>query len=318
MAKAWLNGDETAKQMLSRVLKERLLLHLPHPLHRVPIGVNNILEITGPSTSAKTEILLQVAVNCILPKIRNGVQYGGLEHSVLFLDLDCRFDIYRLSQSLRLKITEANRLHKAKYSHMGANVSDHISNNQLEYDEKDVFDECMRRFLYTRCYDSFEFLSVLKVLSNKLTSNGVNVLMIDNIGAFYSIDRGFSSLPQGNNINRKNIGLQSVLETVVQEIKKLLVLHSMIVLATKTVTNQVKRSYSSRVSGGLKSTYREYMPLAWQSIVTHRITVRPLDDKRRFGDRVCYSAEWVLPALSISGEFVVCDTGILDSEDGKC
>ncbi|KAI3802524.1 hypothetical protein L1987_30657 [Smallanthus sonchifolius] len=313
MAKAWINGDENAKQMLSRVLKERPLLHLPPPLHRVPLGVSNILEIVGPSPSAKTEILLQVAVNCILPKNRNGVQYGGLEHSVLFLDLDCRLDIYRLSQCLKLKITEANRLQKTKdLQKCVVEVSDHNSSNQREYDDTDVFSECMGRFLYTRCYDSFEFLSALKALNYKLTSNGVHVLMIDNIGAFHSIDRGFSSLPQGNP-SRKNIGLQSVFATVVLEIKKLLELRSMIVLATKNVTNQVKSSYSTRASGCLKNPYREYMPLTWQSFVTHRILVRPLDDKRRFGDQVSYSGEWLLPALSISVEFVVCDTGISDS-----
>ncbi|KAK9069897.1 hypothetical protein SSX86_010293 [Deinandra increscens subsp. villosa] len=297
MAKAWINGNENARQMLSRVLKERPLLHLPHPLHRVPLGVSNVLEIVGPTASAKTEILVQVAVNCILPKNRKGVEYGGLEHPVLFLDLDCRFEIYRLSECLKLKITEAHRLHKTKDSRKRVDF----------YDEGDLFMECMERFRYTRCYDSFEFLSALKVLNHKLTSTGVHVLMIDNIGAFHSIDRGFSSLPQGNPA-RKNIGLQTMFEAVVQEMKKLLEPRSMIVLATKTVTNQVKQSYSSRVSGGLKNLYREYMPLTWQSFVTHRILVRPLDEKTK----VSYSAEWLLPGLSISDEFVVCDTGILD------
>ncbi|XP_076937101.1 DNA repair protein XRCC2 homolog [Bidens hawaiensis] len=294
MAKTWIDTDETAKQMLTRVLKDRPLLHLPPPLHRVPLGVNTILEITGPSPSAKTEILLHVAVNCILPKNQNGVQYGGLEHTILFFDLDCRFDIHRLSQILKLRITEAGTMHKAKDS-------------QTECDESDVFKECMRRFLYTRCYDSFEFLPALKVLGYKLMSNGVYILMIDNIGAFQSIDRGFSSLPQ-QNPSRKKIGVQTVFETVVQELKKLVGLHSMIVLATKTVSNQVKSSYSNRVSGGLKSGYREFMPLTWQSFVTRRIVVRRLE--RKFGDRVSYSAEWLLPALSVSDEFVVCDSGI--------
>ncbi|KAI3737372.1 hypothetical protein L2E82_27371 [Cichorium intybus] len=67
-------------------------------LHRVPLGINNVVEIIGPSPSAKTEILLRVAVTSILPKNWNGIQYGGLEHSVLFLDLDRRLDIFRLPQ----------------------------------------------------------------------------------------------------------------------------------------------------------------------------------------------------------------------------
>lgn len=178
----------------------------------------------------------------------------------------------------------------------------------------------MKRFSYTRCYDSFEFLAALKVMNYRLEKErktnidgrGVHVLMIDGIGAFYWVDRGFSSLPQGNP-NRKNICFQSVFETVVGEIKKLLLLHPMIVIATKTVTKQVKSSYSSRGSGFLNNTYREYMPSIWQSFVTHRILVRHSDEKRKLEDQVCYLAEWLLPGLGISDEFVVGDSGIVYS-----
>nr|GEV83440.1 DNA repair protein XRCC2 homolog [Tanacetum cinerariifolium] len=304
MAKEWIKRDESAKQMLQRVLKERPLLLLPQPLHRVPLGTHNIVEIVGPSPSAKTEILLQMAVNSILPKTRNGVQYGGSEHSVLFIDLDCRLDIFRLSHSLKQRISEANKWHKTMNNQMG-----------VEYDEMGLFGDCMKRFSYTRCYDSFEFLAALKGLHNKLANDSkktVYVLMIDNVGAFHWIDRSFSSLSQGNP-NRKNFGLQSVFETVVKEIKKLLLLHPMLVLATKTVTSQIKTSYSGRVSGFSNNAYREYMPLIWHSFVTHRILVRPLDDKRKVQDPVCYFAEWLLPALNFSDEFVVGDTGILTS-----
>lgn len=59
--KSWIEGDESAKQMLARVLAERPLLLLP-PLHRVPLRVGNVVEIVGPSPSAKSQILLQVVV----------------------------------------------------------------------------------------------------------------------------------------------------------------------------------------------------------------------------------------------------------------
>ena len=36
------------------------------------------------------------------------MHYGGLEHLVMFIDLDCRFDILRLSQSLKHKIMETS------------------------------------------------------------------------------------------------------------------------------------------------------------------------------------------------------------------
>ncbi|PWA85511.1 rhodanese-like domain-containing protein 11, chloroplastic [Artemisia annua] len=62
MAKEWIKRDESAKQMLQRVLKE------------------------SPSPLAKTEILAQMAVNSILPKTRNGVQYGGLSEFLGWTD----------------------------------------------------------------------------------------------------------------------------------------------------------------------------------------------------------------------------------------
>lgn len=105
----WINGDESAKEMLSRVLTERPFLLIP-PLHRVPLRVGNVVEIVGPSPSAKTQILMQAAITSILPKEWKGVHYGGLERKVLYFDLDCRFDVERLAQLLRHHILSANTL----------------------------------------------------------------------------------------------------------------------------------------------------------------------------------------------------------------
>lgn len=57
--RGWIHGDESAKTMLARLLAERSLLLLP-PLHRLPLRVGNVVEITGPSSSAKSQVLLQV------------------------------------------------------------------------------------------------------------------------------------------------------------------------------------------------------------------------------------------------------------------
>lgn len=50
---------------------------------------------------------IQTAISCILPKKWNEVEYGGLDHLVVFVDLDCRFDIMRLSEMLNHRIMEA-------------------------------------------------------------------------------------------------------------------------------------------------------------------------------------------------------------------
>nr|GMD80810.1 DNA repair protein XRCC2 homolog isoform X2 [Ipomoea batatas] len=56
-ARDWIETDETAKQYLSRVLTERPFVPLPPPIHRLPLRAGNIVEIVGPSPSAKTQIL---------------------------------------------------------------------------------------------------------------------------------------------------------------------------------------------------------------------------------------------------------------------
>ncbi|KAK7854452.1 dna repair protein xrcc2 like protein [Quercus suber] len=78
-AKGWISGDESAKEMLGRVLsRTRPFLLLP-PLHRVPLRPRNVLEIVGPSPSAKTHLLIQAALTCVLPIDWNGVHYGGFD-----------------------------------------------------------------------------------------------------------------------------------------------------------------------------------------------------------------------------------------------
>ncbi|XP_004298620.1 PREDICTED: DNA repair protein XRCC2 homolog [Fragaria vesca subsp. vesca] len=310
-AKRWIDGDETAAEMLSRVSSERPFLLLP-PLHRVPLRVGNVVELAGPSSSAKTQILIQAAVNCILPKEWNGVHYGGLERLVMFIDLDCRFDVTRLSEMLKHRIMEP----------IGS-----------MYDHEELYAACMSRFLYVRCYDSLEFLATLKTLHHRLKREkkmhnlNMQLLMIDSIGPFQWVDRGSTFFPLGSH-NRKCLSLQSISETVVQEIKKLLLLHPLIVIATKEIVldnvygmDEAKQNnYMLEESGGRSITsstqrlpYREFMPPIWQSFITHKILVRASDDLlpiRLDQEHSLYFSEWLLPSLSFQDKFVVKDAGI--------
>ncbi|XP_059594755.1 DNA repair protein XRCC2 homolog isoform X3 [Vitis vinifera] len=250
-ARGWICTDESAKEMLSRVSAERSLMLLP-PLHRVPLRLGNVVEIAGPSPSAKTQILIQAAVYCILPKEWRGVHYGGLEHLVMFIDLDCRFDILCLSQSLKHRLMETSGSgNKVNWEQNDDPWGSGTEEPNIGYDEE-LFAACMRRFLYIRCYDSFEFLATLKTLRYRLQrareTHGVTAhfLMIDSIGAFYWVDRASTSLHLESN-SRKRLSLQSISETVVEEIRKLLLVHPMLVLATKATilgdtysTNEVK------------------------------------------------------------------------------
>ncbi|XP_023643103.1 DNA repair protein XRCC2 homolog isoform X1 [Capsella rubella] len=330
-ARGWIRGDETAKQMLSRVLKDRAFLLLP-PLHRVPLRAGNVVEVTGASPAAKTQILIQAAISCILPKTWNGIHYGGLGKLVLFLDLDCRFDVLRLSQMLKHRLLQANRLGNGAWWQLEeSNVrncrSAHEKSNTA-FDEE-LYVSCMRRFLYVRCYDSLELLSCLKTLHYRIRQqescgSQVGVLMIDSIGAFHWTDRLSSSLAMGSH-NRKSLSLTNVVETIVLEIKKLLQAHSLVVIATKALiyeekypTNENNRKFSSNdeLSGNAaikaqQPPFREFMPSSWQAFVTHKIIIRKSADHHssQTGQESlsAYSLEWLQPQLSSIDQFIVDD-----------
>ncbi|XP_028766933.1 DNA repair protein XRCC2 homolog isoform X2 [Neltuma alba] len=267
----WIDGDENANQMLARVSMARPFL-LPPPLHRVPLRVGNVVELIGPSPSAKTHILTQTAINCILPKRWNDVEYGGLDRLVVFVDLDCRFDIMRLSEMLNYRIMEFE----------GAVDGDH---------NKSLHDLCMSRFLYIHCYNSFEFLQTLKTLHYRLQkeeeAHGVSslMLMIDSIGAFHWVDRATTFLPRRDS-SRKNLSPQTLSEAVVREIKIVIQMHPMLIIATKSAifmdrlssasnlakwnfikdNRQAERVCRSVTRNDQPIQYREYMPSVWQML----------------------------------------------------
>ncbi|XP_048337131.2 DNA repair protein XRCC2 homolog isoform X3 [Ziziphus jujuba] len=286
-AKWWIDGDESAAEMLARVSAERSVSLLPPPLHRLPLRVGNVVELVGPSPSAKTLILIQAAINTILPSEWNGVHYGGLERSVMFIDLDCRFDILCLSEMLKHRIMNLNgSMNKMNQDQedIGMQNFDTRRKSNIAYDEE-LYTLCMRRFLYVRCYDSFEFLSTLKTMhchlqkEKEVKHSSIHLLMIDSIGAFYWVDRATSFLPSGST-NRKY--LPDTLD------------------------------FRNAATNTRQLPYQENMPSVWQSFVTHRVHVRPSDhvtivDRQNHS---LYLSEWLLPSLSYLDKFIVQDGGV--------
>ncbi|KAJ0969527.1 hypothetical protein J5N97_022404 [Dioscorea zingiberensis] len=333
--RAWTVGDESAATMLAR-LQASLPAFLVPPLHRVPLRAGNVVEIAGPSPSAKSHVLLQAVMHCILPKEWKGVHFGGLGKMVLYFDLDCRFDVLRLSTALRIRIMDASgsACNVPLESKGGAGKIDITAANMCAFDDE-LFLACMRRFLYVRCYSTLEFLAALKTMHYQLHKEcealGVmaHFLIIDSIGAYHWIDRGFQPSTLGDN-RRKCLSLQIFTEAVVDEIRKLLQRQPLLVLATKATIFGVGTPSKDRQrtvgKGSLqdmaelmtstketqKHQYREYMPSVWQSLVTHRIQLQVSDGTiTDTKDRSSiYTAEWILPQLNHLDKFVIRDEGI--------
>ncbi|CAN6469830.1 unnamed protein product [Victoria cruziana] len=334
-AEGWIAVSESAQEMLSRASIESPCLIAVPPLHRLPLRPGNVVELVGPSPSAKSEILLQAAIKCILPNICNGVFFGGMQKLVMYFDLDCSFDVQRFSNSLKACIAEA-----CGNSTCGQNKqsSDDVGPlaEKLHFNE-DVYMSCMRRFSYIRCYNSYEFLASLKTIQRRMQKEseahgvGVSYLMIDSISAFYWMDRAAGMWAISG--SRNCLSFQSITEAVVQELRKLLDVLPVLVLATKTTISGVgnttcendRNTFEATSSGSVISNksgechnlgdfnlYQEYMPPAWQALITQRVFLQAKRGKF-VGDEKSlptYMSTWLLPVLNPSDIFIVGEGGI--------
>ncbi|KAJ3677884.1 hypothetical protein LUZ60_001687 [Juncus effusus] len=300
----WLRWSETGKQFLGRVLSERPFVVPVPALRRVPLRLGNAVEISGPSGSAKSHVLLQAVVHFILPKEFEGIQFGGLERKVLFFDLDCKFDVLRLSQILSHRIDDF------------CGSIDKLAVEKL-------FRECMNRFLYIRCYSSSEFLKALKEIRyiferrNEISSNNIRFLLIDSIGAFHWLDRGNQTI---GDYKGKNISVQTSLEAIVHELKEILHIQPLLILATKShlysseTSNEYHRNYNSNGNAERNFSFREFMPSVWQSFVSHRIRLQVSEElfsSNSSNETVQkYTSEWVQPQLNMKEIFSIREDGI--------
>ncbi|XP_049933915.1 DNA repair protein XRCC2 homolog isoform X4 [Nymphaea colorata] len=270
-AEGWIGVSETAQEMLGRTLIERPCLIAVPPLHRVPLRPGNVVELVGPSASAKSEILLQAAINCILPNVCNGVFFGGMQRLVMYFDLDCSFDVQRFSNSLKKRIADAcgNSTFTFGGNQRLLEDLDPLA-EQLHFNE-DVYFSCMRRFSYIRCYNSYEFLASLKTIRRQMQkeseAHGVGVL-------YLMIDRNTFQGASSGSINSN-------------------------------------KSYGSHNRAGF-DLYKEYMPLAWQALVTQQVLLQVKGDNivRDEKSLPIYMSTWLLPVLNLSDMFVVEEAGI--------
>ncbi|TVU36350.1 hypothetical protein EJB05_18282, partial [Eragrostis curvula] len=319
--RAWVAVDETAAAFLSRSLATRPPIILPPPLHRAPLRPGNVVEIACPSNSGKTNLLLTAAVQCILPKEWEGIYFGGLGKAVMFFDLDCRFDVLRLAQMLRSRIAEGRSSAHPRNEELGKDGTKDSFNCSFE---DTLFSDCMQRFLYVRCYSSSEFITVESQLRSGVLGASVYFLMIDSIGAFYWMDRGSQPARES-----KGKSLQSITETVVQEIRNVLQLQPALVMVTKspiygegtTSMNDFNRASSlymledstvmrySRQEDERNLASREYMPPLWQSFVTHRIKLQVEEAEvlsvRENDAPSMHTSEWVQPSLKTKEKFSI-------------
>ncbi|BDA43663.1 DNA repair protein XRCC2 [Coccomyxa sp. Obi] len=274
--------DETAAQLIARTHVEPVITGL---FFANVLRPGQVLELCGPAGAGKSESLIQVAAAQVLPRNWRGEQLG-VEENVVFFDLDRTFDTLRLYQVLACRLRNTP--------------------NQQPSREDEVIaaaEECLRRFYLVPCSSSFSFLAALRtcgVLIDRLKGEGgVQLLLVDNVAAFYWLDRAAPPLSACTMDPSKDahLGLQQAHACIAAELQALMREHRLAVIATKQAVLSASSSAFDRPEAVDVWAHREFLPKAWQDIVSMRLLLRgpSLVELGGTGPRPPFAVRWQMP-----------------------
>ena len=253
-------------QLLARLHCKPSLVCLERVLLPAVTSQKSVFELRGEEGVGKTQLLLHLVANAILPKSSHGVDIAGLCVGVVYIDLDYHFSMIRLTSILETRIQTA--------------LSARDSSQDASQSVEDIVKQCLSRLYVVRCSSSSQFLITLHSLETLLGNNpDICLLMIDSISAFYWVDRstGGSSTQGRTNSNK----------LMVDALRKLLVTYNLVVFCAKAELFE-QRTYTDNPSA---SGY-DFMGHHWQRLVTHRWTlgkIRPIKEHVSVVQRNCYS-----------------------------
>lgn len=135
---------------------------------------------------------------------------------------------------------------------------------------------CLQRVHVLHCHSSSQLLSTLSKIKHLISDHpAINLVLIDDIGSFYWIDRYEWGTP-GSMVYPDEVARP--LCTSIQDL--LQSCHTAIVVAKASLlASRSDRYSSSRTTSVQVQEPVDYMPLYWQKMVTHRILLTAIDDQ---------------------------------------
>lgn len=229
----------------------------------IPEGIQpgNVVEFSGQEGSGKTEMLLHLIANCILPKSWKDLKLNGRSVGVVYVDTDYHFQLLQLVTIMEhrilnaIKVTQTGAFLENNRGNTVENIpgSDSACYPEKYSDYEDFIKSCLGRLFIAHCNSSIELLATVLSLENLLVAKPeVGVFMIDSLSAFYWLDRcsgGESQSNQEHN-HRKTVDV----------IRKYTQQYHVVLIATKQTI----------FGSSDKSAHREYLCQAWQRVVNYR------------------------------------------------
>lgn len=289
--KLTVEADETAfdlfRRLRSKPLKTGLAALDQAAGLRGGFHCGDVIEICGPSGSAKTEFLMNVAVqHALLPEWKGN---GGL---VFYFDLDCRLDIQRLQTIAHNRICEPGDFLAGRFTAPPGRADASGPAQSTGYAEKFLLD-CLSRIKVVSVASTSELLVALGILNAEL-GNTSAVVMIDSLAMCHVRD--------------KIIANSGMVSAVVSKLTALLKERNVYLFATRPILSTLRHRLPF-------PDHSDYMPENWRKIVTYRMAVvrqprsQIADSCSLFSVQVSRVGSGNVPALMEI--FVVKDKGIV-------
>ena len=192
-------------QLFSRLGAKRSLGTLNLPLFSglpSPTGglcPGDIVELCGGEGSGKSELLLNITAQCVLPRRWCAREIGGREVEVVWVSTDHKFDVLRLVAILEGKVCgqQTSGGDHTTQEHMcsleGTTYFQDSGTREAprDPDYEDMITSCLSRVHVVYCNSSSELGMTLQSLRLSLlrTHPDVCTLVLDNIAEFYWVDR---------------------------------------------------------------------------------------------------------------------------------
>lgn len=292
-------------QLFSRLGSKQSLEGLDNALFSdIPQGVKpgDVIEFHGAEGCGKTEMLLHLIANCILPKSWKDLHLGGRGVGIIFVDTDFHFQLLRLVTIMEYRIHRAMRKIHEKTGIPNFEekfVLNHASASSSGNSSKDIEDfirVCLARLFILRCNSSLELLASMLSLEQMLIAKPeVCVVMIDSLSAFYWIDRSTG----GESTTDQEQNMRKIIEVIQKYSKE----HHLVFIAT---THAIF-SASKRTQDGVEN----YLCKTWLNVVRYRYLLRSHTEyDTSSGSQAVYSAQRTSPKSNVVKKFHIYEKGI--------
>jgi hypothetical protein len=273
----------------------RNLSSLPGHVYNYPyLSPGDVVEFCGPAYGGKTSILYFIILTTILPpywiqsniesgpslKITKRFEIGGRGTSVIFFDLDGRFDanrVYEWAVKHLKRIVEKSCEEESDIEDDGNNVEKRRDKNggcsdwvPTEEEIKEIVLDALKRLHVFNPQSSLEFIATLCSLKEYLeycrqrTREIFSFIVIDSIMAFYWQDRAEESY-RGNSPS-SSVSLVQILNIL----SSLLSANGLVLLTTSW--SLISDNYLSTLYPP-ELAYKDTLSHFWQSFVKYRFVI---------------------------------------------